>query len=256
MKIIRNIINIDEEKCIGCGQCILACAEGAIALVDGKAKVISEMYCDGLGACMGTCPSGALSIERREAQAFNEEAAEKHLASRENKYQDGMELKMASTMQKPKTLGCGCPGTMAEEIQPPSCPSSQGHKTRSHAGGTRFWPVKLRLMNPENPYLKGAVLVLSADCSGFAAQDFHSLFEENDKRVLLIACPKFEKSSDIIERLKNIFQIAEPRSLSILRMEVPCCNGLSVFAHEALKQSGQKIEVKDLILGRDGVLKQ
>lgn len=247
---IRNIIKIDKDLCTGCGQCVLDCAEGAIALVDGKATVISESYCDGLGACLSGCPEKALTIERRKAVPFDEEAAMRHVASR--KAQPG-QAKSGSTPS-------GCPGSAAREF------SMQGQLAQPSAGSVlrpffpglnaaetehrRFtWPVKLRLVPAFAPFLKGADILLAADCAGAASAGFSSLAKD---RVVLIACPKFEDKSDMQQRLRAIFSAAKPASLSVIRMEVPCCRGIVSLCQEVAQAAGGSCPVREIVLGCDG----
>lgn len=253
MKIVRKIIHIDEEKCNGCGQCILSCAEGAIVLRDGKAKVIGDMYCDGLGACMGSCPTDALTIIEREADPFDEKAVEELLAR-----QGQPPLK-------------GCPGTRQESFQPAPFQPDAFRMAGEPSPDTAFqnseallpltpgqalsitphWPVKLRLTNPEASYLHGVHLYLAADCSAFAAMNFHSLMTATPT-ALLTFCPKFEPKEIIMEKLDAIFAMNAIQSFTTIRMEVPCCTGILHYSAEALKASKNSIPHTHIILSRKG----
>lgn len=242
MKTIRKIIQIDKDKCNGCGQCILSCAEGAIVLRDGKAEVIADMYCDGLGACMGSCPTDALSIIEREADPFDEQAVEELLAK-----------------QGRQTTGCPGSQGMSFGHAPSSCTpfSTNGQatlqplETSTPSGITPHWPVKLRLTNPHAPYLQNTHLYLAADCAAFAAMNFHSLLTQSPT-ALLTLCPKFETKESIITKLNDIFSVANIQSCTTIRMEVPCCSGLLQHVVEALQESGRDIPHTAIVLSRDG----
>ena len=219
MRTTRDIIQIDEERCNGCGQCVRDCAEGAIAIIDGKARMISESYCDGLGACLSGCPQGALQIIHREADPFDEQAVEKHLA------------------RNTEPLPCGCSGTAVRQFPT--------HATALfEAAGTRSWPVKLRLVPPTAPFLKGAHLLIAADCAGAASARFHQLAKD---KIILIACPKFEDAAAMRERLAELRHVAAPASVTVLRMEVPCCTGLAALCREVFG-----LGVREVIMGCDG----
>ncbi|MFC2083238.1 ATP-binding protein [Candidatus Bipolaricaulota bacterium] len=211
---LRQIIRIDEEKCTGCGQCIIDCAEGALQIIDGKARLIGEVLCDGLGACLGGCPEGALTIEEREADAFDEEVVNRHLA----------------TMKQETTTPCGCPGSAMRTIQA-SAPSSSDQVQSHQDSGLSSWPVQLMLVPPNAPFLKQADLLISADCVPFAMPDFHSRFLAG--RALLVGCPKLDDLGFYREKLQEIFHQSSPKSITVLRMEVPCCTGLAHIVQEA-----------------------
>ena len=209
---LRQIIRIDEDKCTGCGQCILDCAEGALQIIDGKARLIGEILCDGLGACLSGCPTGALTIEEREAEAFDEEVVNKHLA----------------TMKQETPTPCGCPGSAMRKIQSTATPSSD--QAQAQNSGLSSWPVQLMLVPPAAPFLKGADLLISADCVPFAMPDFHSRFRAG--RALLVGCPKLDDLCFYRQKLEEIFKQASPKSITVLRMEVPCCTGLAHIVQE------------------------
>ncbi|MFW5734647.1 MAG: ATP-binding protein [Oceanidesulfovibrio sp.] len=237
--ITRPIIEIDEELCDGCGLCIPGCHEGALAIVDGKARLVGEVLCDGLGACLGECPRGALTLVEREAPPFDEEAVEQRLD----------ELKNAPKQPEPQ-MGCGCPGSQAGRIERPApaggCPGA-------FASALEHWPVKLRLMNPQNPpFPKGSRLLLAADCAPVAHPALHG--ELMPGKAIAIACPKFEDPQSTLDKLAALFSTAEPREVMVVRMEVPCCTGLSSIAHKAAELSGKDVAIKDMVLTRDGRL--
>jgi len=188
----RKIIKIDEEKCNGCGLCVPSCAEGAIQIIDGKARLVSETFCDGLGACLGECPEGALTIEEREADGFDEKEVEKHLEQMK---------KHAAAVEPPRVHG-GCPGSLARSLEPKAPPKAaeSGAPTPSQL---RNWPVQLHLAPVKAPYFKDAKLLIAADCVPFAYADFHKDFLAD--RVVIIGCPKLDDSSAYLEKLINIF---------------------------------------------------
>ncbi len=211
---VRKMVKIDEEKCNGCGQCVTACAESAIEIVDGKAKLVSDVYCDGLGACLGDCPEDAITIEEREAPDFDEAAVKQRQA----------------TLQEPAPLPCGCPGTAVRQLGGVKSAAAAACSASPDAGesGTSqlgHWPVQLRLVPPGAPFLKGADLLISADCVPFAVPDFHKRYLAG--RAVLVGCPKLDDLEFYREKLKDIFREAGPRSVTVLRMEVPCCAGIA-----------------------------
>ena len=246
MKEYRNIIEIDRERCNGCGQCVLDCAEGAIAIIDGKATVVSDSYCDGLGACLSGCPQNALAIVRREAVPFDEEAAMRHVARQKEERRQQL-FQPLGKHEPHGTLGCGCSGATVQEFAPRK---RQESKAAGPVGERRqTWPVKLRLVPPSAPFLKGADILLAADCSAPASARF---CEIASGKVVLIACPKFEDNQEMRARLVALFTEARPASVTVLRMEVPCCRGIAAVCHEAAEECG--ISVRELFMGRRGVL--
>lgn len=249
MKIIRNIVKINEYLCKGCGQCVLDCAEGAIRIENGKAKVIADMLCDGLGACLSGCPTGALSIEQRAADPFTEEAVHKHLQQQKHLPQGTVPL--LSSMGGVKTGGC--PGAKAERLSH-NIANTDGVENGEALGGIAFvnetWPVKLRLLSAETPFLKNAHLLVAADCAACASPVFHN--ELRTGKVVMTACPKFEDKDALHEKLLQIFTIAKPESVTVARMEVPCCSPLAAICMDAAIQSG--VEVHSVIIARTGEL--
>lgn len=235
----RKIVKIDEEKCTGCGLCIPSCAEGALQIIDGKARLVKEIYCDGLGACLGHCPEGAITIEEREAEAFDEEATEKHLE----------EVKKSET----KDLACGCPGTTVQSFKERRTPNT-GHGSRKTESELTHWPIQLMLVPVGAPYLKDADLLIAADCVPFSYPDFHQDFLKG--KVLVIGCPKLDASTIYEEKLAEIIKANNIKSITVLHMEVPCCFGLSQIVSEALRMSGSKnIPLKEITIGIKGDVK-
>jgi NAD-dependent dihydropyrimidine dehydrogenase PreA subunit len=229
---LRNIIKIDEDKCNGCGKCINACAEGAIQLVNGKAKLVSETYCDGLGACIGSCPQDAITVEQREAKAFDEKATEDHIRQQK---------------EFGEKLNFTCPGTMSKKLDNAGQSDDSDVKVPSRLGN---WPVQLKLIPPDAPYLKGCDLLLAADCVPFAMGDFHNRFLKNS--VLAVGCPKLDDSGFYIDKLAQIIKDNQLKSLMVVHMEVPCCSGLVHIAEEAIKNSGVKLPFEDVTVGLKG----
>ena len=234
MKKLRDIIEIDEKLCDGCGQCILECAEGALEIVDGKARLVGEIFCDGLGACLSGCPTGALKIVRREADGYDEEAVEKRL--------DHMQQQKAQPLASPS-----CGGERPMELKPAS--GREGSQT-TYASGLGHWPVKLQLLPTSAPFLKDADLVLLADCAAAAMPDLHQNFLPG--KAIALACPKLDDFQAHLNKLAAVLEQSPPRSLTVLRMEVPCCKGLEVMALEAARKSGLKLDIQSLTLGRGG----
>lgn len=235
MKILRKIIEINEDKCDGCGNCVVSCAEGAIQIIGGKAKVIKDMFCDGLGACMGSCPKDALKIIEREADQFDEEAVHKHL--------EDMKKKTAHT-------GCGCQSSAIMTLKPMEKPVTTNNCGAPSESQLANWPLKIRLVPPSAPYLKNAEILILADCSAAAYANLHRDFIKG--KVVLMGCPKFDDSQMHIEKLAQIFAENGIKSITIARMEVPCCAGMAVLVKEALKTAKIDIPVTDEIITRNG----
>lgn len=231
---LRNIINIDEEKCNGCGQCAIACAEGAIKIVNGKAKLISEIYCDGLGACIGHCPEDAITIEQREAADFDEEATKQHLAEQ----------------KKPDVqTNFVCPGMMTKELKPKAA-LNQTASTGNVLSQLGQWPVQLKLVSPHASYFANADLLLVADCVPFAMGDFHSRFLKDHR--IAVGCPKLDDKAFYIEKLAAILQTNKLNSLTVIHMEVPCCSGLTYIAREAIAKSKIEMSFEDVTIDLQG----
>ena len=231
----RQIIRIDEAKCTGCGQCVNACHEGAIQLVNGKAKLMSEVYCDGLGACIGECPEDAIAVVEREAAAFDEAAVRKHLARLEH--------------TPPATAGHGraCPGSRPRTLPHLAAAVGPARETTSQLGN---WPVQLHLVSPQAPYLRQADLLLAADCAAYACADFHQRFLRG--RPLVIACPKLDEAEPYVEKLAEILTNNDLKSITIVHMEVPCCLGLVRLVEAAMAQAGVRVPLKAVTVSLDG----
>ena len=234
MKIMRKIIEIDEELCDGCGQCVPSCAEGALVVVDGKARVVRDMFCDGLGACLGECPTGALKIIEREAEDFDEEAAMAHVAATQGGASASGGCPGAGTATFAPVGSAGTSSTAGRE----SSPSQLGH-----------WPVQIKLCPPDAPFLRGAHLVIAADCSAVAHPDFHRDFVAGN--VVLMGCPKFD--GDYTPRLTELFRRSGVAQVTVVRMEVPCCTGLAEAAGRAHAACGREdLRLKVAVIGRRG----
>jgi NAD-dependent dihydropyrimidine dehydrogenase PreA subunit len=243
MKIKRKIIQIDEEKCNGCGVCVPSCAEGAIQIVNGKAKLIAEKFCDGLGACLGECPEGALKVIERDAEDFDEKAVEEHLHG-------GKPPKAAEGFP----MAHGCPSARLETFAPAqSCQEANQPKTYEAAkSALTHWPVQIRLVPPTAPFLKGADLLVAADCTPIAYPNFHRDFLNG--KVVMVGCPKFDDVQDYVHKFAEIFKIAGIKSVEIVTMEVPCCQGLPVIVKKGMELSGKKIPMHQVIISTRGEL--
>jgi NAD-dependent dihydropyrimidine dehydrogenase PreA subunit len=236
---LREIVRIDEEKCNGCGLCVPACAEGAIKIIDGKAKLIADNLCDGLGACLGHCPQDAIIVEKRQADAFDEAAVEEHLAASDP----------AHAVHPVHPPAGGCPSAQVRTVatQAGGCPSAQiRHVALGADAGSldasprtselRQWPVQMHLVPPSAPFLQDADLVLAADCAPFAYADFHRDLLKG--KALLIGCPKLDDGQAYLDKLTAILSQNRVNSLTVVHMEVPCCSGLIAIARRALEASG------------------
>jgi len=233
---IREIVKIDEEKCNGCGLCVPACAEGAIKIVDGKARLIADNLCDGLGACLGHCPQDAIIIEKRTAAEFDEAAVEEHLKSADR------------PAPAPHAAGHGgCPSARLMSFESPAASAASAP---ARASELRQWPVQMHLVPPSAPFLKNADLLLAADCVPFAYADFHKDFLTG--KALLIGCPKLDDGQAYLQKLTAILQQNDIRSLTVLHMEVPCCTGLVMIARQAIAASGRDVSLETVRIGIQG----
>jgi len=230
--VMRNIVKIDEEKCNGCGQCVDACAEGAIEIIDGKAKLVSEVYCDGLGACIGHCPQDAITVEQRQAAEFDEEATKAHLAKKKSTHEHS---------------DFACPGMTSKQLRPKAEPAESG--AVSVASQLSHWPVQLKLVSPQAPYFAGADLLLVADCVPFAMGDFHSRFLK--EHSIAVGCPKLDDSEFYIEKLAQILKDNKLKSLTVIHMEVPCCFGLTQIAKKAIALAKADLVFEDITVALD-----
>ncbi|MEW6350201.1 MAG: 4Fe-4S dicluster domain-containing protein [Thermodesulfobacteriota bacterium] len=235
MGITRKIIQIDEDLCNGCGECIITCAEGALEIIDGKAKLVADRYCDGLGACLGECPTGALKIIERDADDFDEAAVEHRLD----------ELKNAKAVEP--TLPCGCPSTRLQTFAAPY--REQGPHTPGVSALTH-WPVQIKLVPPNAPFLLNADLLVAADCTAYAHPDFHREFLAG--KVLMIGCPKFDDVELYIQKFVQIFRQTPIKSVTTLVMEVPCCSGLPMIVRRAMELAGKSIPTEEIVISVRG----
>jgi len=250
MKTTRKIIKIDEELCNGCGLCVPSCAEGAIQVIDGKAKLVAEKYCDGLGACLGDCPTGALTIEEREVEAFDEAAVEEHLET----------LKQQEEPAPAAPAGGGCPSAQVRTMAPASgCPGSRMQTVGTGGGAVAqgaeqsaltHWPVQIRLVPPTAPFLDGADVLVAADCVPVAYPNFHRDFLEGN--AVMIGCPKFDDAELYIQRFKDIFAGANVKSVTAVVMQVPCCQGLPVMIEQGIKASGKDVPLEKVVVSLEG----
>ena len=237
---IRKISQIDEKKCNGCGLCVSACHEGAIQLIDGKARLVSESYCDGLGDCLPACPTGAIKIEERESAAYDEAAVELHMAAKK------------ATPQPEES--CACTGTLARTIERPRHPASLNqasvsHQTPQKQSERRQWPVQIKLVPVNAPYFHNADLLIAASCSAFSYANMHEEFIKN--RIALIGCPKLDMV-DYAEKLAAIFANNEIKSVTVVRMDVPCCGGLTGAVKRAFAASGTIVPWQVVTISSDG----
>jgi NAD-dependent dihydropyrimidine dehydrogenase PreA subunit len=250
---VRQIIEIDDELCDGCGDCVSACAEGAIQLIDGKAKLVRDSYCDGLGACIGDCHAGAISIIEREAEEFDEDAVAVHLAEIQ---------RTTTTAPAPQLLnlvnphlgsgGSGCPGARSQTVQP--APVSAAGEISKETSQLRHWPIQLHLVPPTAPFFRGADVLLAADCVPFAVPDFHRRYLA--EHSLAIACPKLDSNQEVyLEKLVTMIDGAGVESIHVMVMEVPCCSGLVRLVDQARKRSSRHLPIRCTVIGTDGAIR-
>ena len=246
MKVIRKIIQIDEELCNGCGNCVPSCAEGALEIVDGKARVIADFYCDGLGACLGECPTGALTIQEREADEFDEHAVEKLLTEKK------MEEPSARTIL-PMAAG-GCPSSrMMQSFAPTAAGAGSGSPAATGApaeSALSHWPIQIMLVPPTAPFLRGADLLVLADCVPVAFPTLHRDFLQG--KAVMMGCPKFDNTQAYIEKFAQIARHSGIRSITAVVMEVPCCAALPVIVQKGLKLAGATIPMEEVVISVRG----
>jgi Pyruvate/2-oxoacid:ferredoxin oxidoreductase delta subunit len=242
----RKIIQIDEEKCNGCGACIPNCREGALAIINGKAKLVSEKYCDGLGACLGHCPQDAIRIVERPAEAFDESAVEVHLKA------------AAPAVAAHGHAHAGCPSaraiSMTERLKEKNTEGRTGAGAGPAVSRLGNWPLELSLVPVNAPYLNGADLLIAADCVGFSLPDFHERLLRG--KVLIIACPKLDDTSLYKEKLAQMFKVNDLKSVTVAHMEVPCCFGLKMLVEDALEASGKDIPLHETVVSIEGSMKE
>lgn len=253
-KIIRKIVHIDEEKCNGCGVCVPACVEGALQIINGKARLASEIYCDGLGACLGKCPQDAITVEEREAPAFDEAATEHHVAETKTTKTvhacpgAGVQQFARAASTGEERLPCDCPSTVVSRFErKEATPAARQPSTLAH------WPLQLTLVPPGAPFLQGADVLLSGDCVPYAYGNFHRDFLKD--HAVLVACPKLDDFGAQQQKLTEILRRSDIKSLTVLHMEVPCCFGLANLARAAVAASGKDIPMTEITIGVRGDVK-
>ena len=249
MKVLRKIIEIDEELCDGCGQCVPACDEGAIQIINGKAKTVAEKYCDGLGACLGDCPQGAITIVEKMADDFDPEAVEEYLKNRENETNESEENNPPA--KAPETLACGCPSTQMQTLSSCNCSDTKEISTGpTPTSALGHWPVQIRLIPAHAPFLKNADILILADCAAVAYASLHQNLLKD--RIVMMGCPKFDDLPDYEERFSEMFTQNEIKSVTVVTMEVPCCSGLPVAVKNALQKAGKITPLKEMVINLKG----
>jgi NAD-dependent dihydropyrimidine dehydrogenase PreA subunit len=249
MKTVRKIIEINEELCNGCGQCVPDCAEGSLRIIDGKARLVADKLCDGLGACLGSCPTGALQVIEREAEEFDEDAVEEFLAE---------EKKQAA--QKPAAMACGCASTHIQSFKPAAqaggspCQAANAPTKipGSNAANSHLthWPVQIRLIPAHAPFLHNADLLVAADCTAVAVRNFQEKYLAG--KTVMMGCPKFDDAESYVQRFAEIISTCNLKSLTILIMEVPCCSAMNVIVQKAIEKAGKSVPVVQITISTRG----
>lgn len=266
----RKIITIDEDLCTGCGKCIPNCPEGALQIIDGKARLVSDLFCDGLGACIGTCPEGAITIEEREAEEYDEKKVMEKIAAQGKNVisahlvhlrdhdateylKQALEYLEENGMENPlhaaKAHACQgtCPGSSPQYIETARTESEEGKRSSQLS----HWPVQLHLVSPMAPFFQGADVLLAADCVAYTIADFHKDYLKG--KSLSIACPKLDSNKEIyVDKIRRMIDESKINTLTIMMMEVPCCGGLQKLVEDALSQTERKIPIKKIIVGIKG----
>ena len=256
----RDIIRINEEKCTGCGSCVTGCPEGALQIIEGKARIVSDLFCDGLGACIGECPEGAIEVETREAEPYDEykvmenvakagpDVIKAHLQHLHKHGQEGLADKAFDFLRQNNITIQGCPSSMTLDLRRSD---KQTHEPVMLASELGNWPIQLQLLTPNAPYLKNADLLLAADCAPFVYSNFHQRFLTG--KILIIFCPKLDTTlKEYVDKLTEIFQKQDIKSISIVHMEVPCCSGIETVVQRALEKAQKNILVKDYTISIRG----
>ncbi len=240
MKVMRKIIEIDEELCDGCGNCVPACAEGALVVENGKARVVKDQFCDGLGACLGDCPTGALRIVEREADEFDEAAVEEYLSDKEKGRRDG------------DFIHTGCPSAKIQtfDTPKPEKTTETGQSLSESKSSLGHWPVQLMLVPAKAPFLKGADLLVVADCAPLAYPGFHRDFLEG--KAVVMGCPKFDNVEAYIDKFARIVQNAGLKSITSVIMEVPCCSALPAIVRKGFEKAGKKVPMEEVVISTRG----
>ena len=244
MKGTRKIIKIDEAKCNGCGLCVPSCAEGAIQIIDGKARLVAEKFCDGLGACLGECPEGALQVIDAEAEPFDEAAAMEHVRATGH---------VGTGAHAEKALPCGCPSSVIQTFAPQTACDRANTPVSQPASGVSaltHWPIQIHLVPPTAPFLRGADLLVAADCTPAAYHRFHDDLLRG--KTVLMGCPKFDDAEAYINKFAAIFSQADIKSVTVAVMEVPCCQGMPVIVKKAMAQAGKNIPLKVVTISTRG----
>ncbi len=247
---IRKIVEIDEELCDGCGMCAIACAEGALEIKDGKARLIKESYCDGLGACLSGCPQGAVRVIEREADEFDPETVEQHLEQ-----QKSAEQKQAE--RKEFTTACACPSARIETFVEGPLSQEEPAPGELDAGRSELshWPIQIRLVPADAPFLKGANLLVVSDCAPVAYPNFHRRFLRG--KAVLLGCPKFDNAREYVKKFAEIFRAADIRSVTVIDMEVPCCSALPAIVGKGMEEAGKRIPIEEIVISvRGEILKR
>lgn len=251
---LRKIVKIDPDKCNGCGECVPSCAEGAITIVNGKAVLAADNLCDGLGACLGECPMDAITVEEREADEFDEAAVEQHLAAQGKPapIHQHTQLQAQAAPEPHHHAGGGCPGSRVMSFAPAQevAASAPGASLQSRLAQ---WPVQLHLVPVTAPYFQGADLLITADCVPFAYANYHEDFLKG--KAVVIGCPKLDDNSFYQQKLTELFAKSDVKSITVLKMEVPCCGGIAVAARQALAASGKQIPYREVTIGIQGGIK-
>lgn len=248
---LRKIVTINPDKCDGCGLCVPSCAEGAIKMVDGKAVLSADNLCDGLGACLGDCPRDAIHIEEREADEFDEAAVEQHLAVQRKQVPLRQQAPQAPAAAHHN--GGGCPGSRAMSFAPQQA-AAEAAPSGSSQSQLAQWPVQLHLVSTSAPYFQGADLLITADCVPIAYAGYHEDFLKG--RAVVMGCPKLDDNNFYIQKLTELFSKSDIKSITVLKMEVPCCGGIAVAAQQALAVSGKQIPLKVVTIGIQGQVKE
>lgn len=257
MRATRKLITVNEDLCNGCGNCVTGCAEGALAIIDGKARLVNEVFCDGLGACLGECPTGALSVVEAEAEDFDPAAVTRHLEAQGREVPDHMPDPASLRLGAPAKPHGGCPGSRVMSLGGAAAPGAGGcqqanvpRQQRPAISNLAHWPIQLRLVPPAAPFLQNARLLLTADCAPPSFPDFNDRFLAG--RVLLLGCPKFDDAQGHIDKLAAILAANRIKDITVLQMEVPCCNGMTAIALRAVQAAATGTPVNTVVITRDG----
>jgi NAD-dependent dihydropyrimidine dehydrogenase PreA subunit len=246
---IRKIVEIDEERCDGCGMCVVACAEGALEIRDGKARLIGESYCDGLGACLSGCPQGAVRVIEREADEFDPESVEEHLEKQKASRRQPMGHEEFSA-------ACACPSTRIETfvkgpLKPQEAPLKEIEAVSSELS---HWPIQIRLVPPGAPFLKGAHLLVVSDCAPVAYPNFHKKFVAG--KAVLLGCPKFDNAQEYVKKFAEIFRASDVKDVTVIDMEVPCCSALPAIVRKGMEESGKSVPIEEIVVSIRGEIVQ